>query len=87
MCGPMEIFSGISAIGSLLGATKKSSAAAPAPQVQAPVAPPASQAAQTPVESQARKGLPGGVDPTALTGALGIPSDKLTLGKSTVLGS
>lgn len=51
-----------------------------------PVKPP--QAAKVPEQAVYKKGMAGAGagDPTALTGPGGIPSDKLYLGKSTVLG-
>lgn len=61
------------------------------PAVQAPTAPPVSQAAQTPEQNVfkgKRQGMPGGgADPTLLSGAGGVDSGSLTLGKATLLGS
>lgn len=78
--GPIGlVFSGLSA---LQGLMKPSGQA----NVQAPVAPPASQAAITPDQPAFKKGVATG-DPTLLTGPQGVPDDKLTLGKPTILGS
>ena len=93
------IIAGIGAAATAYGAISSASAAkkqgeqqqqALLQQQQKATEPPQSTAAQLPNEAAKRAAPPQagvGGDPTALTGALGIPNDKLLLGKSTVLGS
>lgn len=77
-----------------IGGTLLSKALAPkAPKAQAPAAPPTPpQAAKVPDEqvrratAAAATGMGGGQSSTMLTGASGIGTGSLTLGKSTLLG-
>ena len=58
------------------------------PKVQAPEAPPASQAAQLPNQVNIRKEKAGGTPAaTLLTGPQGISTDALNIGRNTLLGS
>lgn len=87
------ISAAISAVGLIQGMSKKqeqpAAAAAPAPVIQPPTPAPEAQVAKAPTQQATKKVMQGmaGLDPTALTGPLGVGNDKLTLGKATVLGS
>lgn len=94
MCGSLAGAGGFSpwgllasvVVNTVMSASQKSQ---PAPQIAAPTAPPASQAAKTPDQAVFKKGLAGGAsnDSTALTGAGGVALDNTQLGKATVLGA
>lgn len=64
-----------------------------APQVQAPSAPPAPQAAKTPDQAVMRQGSGNGAasvgsaGSTLLTGGMGVSPSLLSLGKNTLLGA
>jgi hypothetical protein len=98
MCTGVSIAAIIGALATTYSAVStaqaaKSRSAAPAAAItQLATPPPESQASKTPAQSSYKKmvpggGLPGGGDPTLLTGPGGVNSDTLTLGKATLLGS
>ena len=83
-----SVIPAVAALAPLLSVAKAPSGpAATAPTQPDVPKPPASQAAKLPQQNVFKRMLGLINDPTALTGAGGIPKEKLKLGKSTVLGA
>ena len=83
------ISAAISAVGLIQGMNTKREWQPAATAIQPPTPAPEAQVAKAPTQQATKKAMQGvaGLDPTALTGPLGVGNDKLTLGKATVLGS
>lgn len=87
MCTGFEIaMIGLGAASTVMSVANKPKAPSmPVPAIQEPTKPP--QASKAPDYNALQKSIASGFNPTALTGAGGIPDDKLLLGKPTVLGA